>query len=139
MGYNYWVQKLQLLKPVHSELMLCNKRSHCNRSLCTTLAMPACSNKDPAQPKINKYKQKQFTLFGSQNNVKLLYIVPILSKLKHKQDLHSHISFKEYIFQAQITVLLVFFQFQCKCKESFHTSKPIHACNWGTSPQSKND
>ena len=37
----------QLLKPVHLEPMLCNKRSHCNKK-------PTCSNEDPTQPKINK-------------------------------------------------------------------------------------
>ena len=51
----------QLLKPVHLELMLCNKSSRCSRSLCTPQAMPACSNKDPAQPKINKHKQTKTT------------------------------------------------------------------------------
>ena len=41
------VSEAQLLKPARLEPMLCNKRSHCNEK-------PACSNKDPMQPKINK-------------------------------------------------------------------------------------
>ena len=44
--YNYWACVRQLLKPVHPEPVLCNKRSHWNEK-------PAQSNEDPAQPKIN--------------------------------------------------------------------------------------
>ena len=29
---NYWAYVLQLLKPTHLELMLCNKRNHCNEN-----------------------------------------------------------------------------------------------------------
>ena len=29
-SHNYWARVLQLLKPVHLEPMLCNKRSHCD-------------------------------------------------------------------------------------------------------------
>ena len=54
----------QLLKTVYLEPVLCNKRSHCNVKpthrneeqppLAATREKPACSNKDPTQPKINK-------------------------------------------------------------------------------------
>ena len=40
----------QLLKPVHLEPVLRNKRSHHNEK-------PECSNGDPTQPKINKLKK----------------------------------------------------------------------------------
>ena len=32
-SHNYWAHVPQLLKPVHLEPMLCNKRSHCNEKL----------------------------------------------------------------------------------------------------------
>ena len=54
----------QLLKPVHLEPMLYNKRSHCNEKpmhcnkeqplLATTRRKPAHSDEDPTQAKINK-------------------------------------------------------------------------------------
>ena len=52
----------QLLKPMHLEPMLCNKRSHCNEKpehrnkeqppLAATREKPAHSNEDPMLPKI---------------------------------------------------------------------------------------
>ena len=60
---------LQLLKPVHLEPVLRNKRSHYNEKpahhnkeeppLAATRRKPAGSNKDPTQPKINKLKKKK--------------------------------------------------------------------------------
>ena len=35
-SHNYWAHVPQLLKPLHLEPVLCNKRSHPVRSLCTT-------------------------------------------------------------------------------------------------------
>ena len=54
--HNYWAHVPQLLKPACLEPVLHNKRSHHNeksvhRSERVALAR---SNKDPAQPKINK-------------------------------------------------------------------------------------
>ena len=38
-----------------SKPVLCNKRSRCyEKSACRDSRKPACSNKDPAQPEINK-------------------------------------------------------------------------------------
>ena len=62
-SHNYWVQVPRLLKPVHLEPVLCNKRSHPMRSPCTAtkssprspqLEKSVRSNKDPTQPKIKK-------------------------------------------------------------------------------------
>ena len=58
--------ELKLLKSMHLEPMLCNKRSHCNNRpvhrneelspLAIIMTKLAHSNEDPAQPKINKIK-----------------------------------------------------------------------------------
>ena len=61
----------QLLKPVHLEPVLCNKKSHCNEKpahhseeqppLTTTReSLHARSKEDPTQPKINKFKKKKY-------------------------------------------------------------------------------
>ena len=75
-SHNYWARVLQLLKPVHLEPVLHNKRSH--RSEKPTLQRrvtparrnqrkPVCSNEDPMQQKINinkinKFKKKRNTI-----------------------------------------------------------------------------
>ena len=69
-SHNFWAQVPQLLKPACLEAVLCNKRSHWMRSprtamkssprLAATREKPACSNKDPRQPKININKINTF-------------------------------------------------------------------------------
>ena len=54
-SHNYWAHVPQLLKPVRLEPVLRSKRSHRGEK-------PACDNKDPTQPKINKlinFKKKE--------------------------------------------------------------------------------
>ena len=68
----YWAHELQLPKPMHPRAVLCNKRSRLSEkrtssreqpSLASTREKDLCSNKDPAQPKINKI----FTLLKRKN------------------------------------------------------------------------
>lgn len=51
-------QELQLLKPVHSEPLLRNERSHCNEKPAhRNYRKTAQSNEHPLQLKINKFKK----------------------------------------------------------------------------------
>ena len=63
-SHNYWAHAPQLLKPVHLEPVLRNKRSHCNEKpahcneeqppVAATRESPHVATKTPTQPKINK-------------------------------------------------------------------------------------
>ena len=69
MSHNYWAHVPQLLKPARLERVLRNKGSHRNEKpahgneeqppFTTTREKPACSNKDPTQPKKNKINLKK--------------------------------------------------------------------------------
>ena len=76
-SHNYWAHMPQLLKLTCLEPVLCNKRSHCSGkpthnneewpSLVTTREKPACSNKDPTQPKKKKRNYNEIPPHTSQN------------------------------------------------------------------------
>ena len=78
MCHNYWTCALErgshrCWSPCTLELMLCNKRSHCNEepvqsSPCSQPEKDPRSNKDPAQPKIKNLKVKKYCQTHSQKH-----------------------------------------------------------------------
>ena len=81
-SHNYWARMPQLLKPVHLELVLCNKRSHHMRSprtttkssplLSATRESPRAATK--TQPSQKKKKKKKANIY---------YVCPVLGMLLH--------------------------------------------------------
>ena len=76
MSHNYWARVPHLLKPVHLEPVLHNRRGHCSEK-------PVHRNQDPMQPKINK-----FFFFKKRVRWKwYMLIVNILTKNRQRNHL----------------------------------------------------